>query len=143
MNDNYDDIINLPHPISKNHPQMSMLNRAAQFAPFAALTGHDAAIQESARLTDSQIDLDESANNILSEKLNCILAKIEEKPTVELTHFQPDVIKSGGSYVVTTGTIKKFDEYDHCLVMDNGQRIPISSILKIRSSAIDDSIIYD
>jgi hypothetical protein len=96
MNDNYDDIINLPHPISKNHPQMSMLNRAAQFAPFAALTGHDAAIQESARLTDSQIDLDESANNILSDKLNCILAKIEEKPIVELTHFQPDVIKSGG-----------------------------------------------
>jgi hypothetical protein len=139
MNDNYDDIIDLPHPTSKKYPRMSMLNRAAQFAPFAALTGHDAAVQESARLTDSQIELDESGNNVLSDKLNCVLAHIEEKPTVELTHFQPDAIKSGGSYIVTTGTIKKLDEYKQCLVMDDGLRIPISSILEIRSSVIDDS----
>ena len=96
MMDLYDDIINLPHHVSERHPQMSMYNRAAQFAPFAALAGHDSAITEAARLTDAEQELPESEAEILDRKL-ARLQTMEEKTPVTVTYFVPDSRKDGGS----------------------------------------------
>lgn len=128
---NYDDIIHLPHHVSKKHPQMTMLNRAAQFAPFAALTGHDAAIQETARLTSSQRLLDDSDNEILDRKMAIIRAKLAESPTLTLIYFQPDEHKNGGAYKSVTGQLKKIDDYLHTLILSDETTIPISSIFEI------------
>jgi len=128
---NYDDIIHLPHHVSKKHPQMTMLNRAAQFAPFAALTGHDAAIQETARLTSSQRLLDDSDNEILDRKMSIIRAKLAESPTLTLIYFQPDEHKNGGAYKSVTGQLKKIDDYLHTLILSDETTIPISSIFEI------------
>lgn len=127
----YDDIIHLPHHVSKKHPQMTMLNRAAQFAPFAALTGHDAAIQETARLTSSQRLLDDSDNEILDRKMAIIRAKLAESPTLTLIYFQPDEHKNGGAYKSVTGQLKKIDDYLHTLILSDETTIPISSIFEI------------
>ena len=128
---NYDDIIHLPHHVSKKHPQMTMLNRAAQFAPFAALTGHDAAIQETARLTSSQRLLDDSDNEILDRKMAIIRTKLAESPTLTLIYFQPDEHKNGGAYKSVTGQLKKIDDYLHTLILSDETTIPISSIFEI------------
>ena len=90
MTDKYDDIINLPHHVSKRHPQMSMMNRAAQFAPFAALTGHSAAIEETARLTESQQELADEDSEILNHKMAYLREAINEHPTISITYFEPD-----------------------------------------------------
>ncbi|MBO7636772.1 MAG: hypothetical protein J6S89_09360 [Paludibacteraceae bacterium] len=127
----YDDIIHLPHHVSKKHPQMTMLNRAAQFAPFAALTGHDAAIQETARLTSSQRLLDDSDNEILDRKMAIIRSKMAESPTLTLIYFQPDEHKNGGAYKSVTGQLKKIDDYLHTLILSDETTIPISSIFEI------------
>ena len=124
-NNSYDDIINLPHPVSKNHPQMPLWDRAAQFAPFAALTGHDAAIKETARLTDERLELSEEAIAQLNEKIN-----IEQN--VSITYFIPDAKKSGGSYVVCSGVAKKVDEYEHTIIMTDQTVIPIEQIIDIK-----------
>ena len=100
-NNSYDDIINLPHPVSKNHPQMPLRDRAAQFAPFAALTGHDAAIKETARLTDERLELSEEVIAQLNEKINIIRNNIGIEQKVSITYFIPDAKKAGGSYVNT------------------------------------------
>ena len=96
-------MINLPHPVSKVHPQMPIAERAAQFSPFAALTGYGDAVKETARLTDAKIELDEDAKEILDEKLKQIREQIEEHPEIEITYFQPDERKKGGSYITITG----------------------------------------
>ena len=127
----YDDIIHLPHHVSKKHPQMTMLNRAAQFAPFAAFTGHDAAIQETARLTSSQRLLDDSDNEILDRKMAIIRSKMAESPTLTLIYFQPDEHKNGGAYKSVTGQLKKIDDYLHTLILSDETTIPISSIFEI------------
>ena len=98
-NNSYDDIINLPHPVSKNHPQMPLRDRAAQFAPFAALTGHDAAIKETARLTDERLELSEEAIAQLNERINIIRNNIGIEQKISITYFIPDEKKAGGSYV--------------------------------------------
>lgn len=128
---NYDDIIHLPHHVSKRHPQMTMLNRAAQFAPFAALTGHDAAIQETARLTSSQRLLDDSDNEILDRKMAIIRSKLTESPTLTLIYFQPDEHKRGGAYKSVTGQLKKIDDYLQTLILADETTISISSIFEI------------
>ena len=99
-NNSYEDIINLPHPVSKNHPQMPLRDRAAQFAPFAALTGHDAAIKETARLTDERLELSEEVIAQLNEKINIIRNNIGIEQNVSITYFIPDAKKAGGSYVM-------------------------------------------
>ena len=129
--DNYDDIINLPHHVSKRHPQMSMWNRAAQFAPFAALTGYDAAIQESGRLTDEWIDLGDSGNEELNQKIKLLLSKISEQPLVIIEYFVPDEHKEGGSYQSYTGNVKRIDEYEHTIVMTDGKKIQLRMIRNI------------
>lgn len=130
---NYDDIIHLPHHRSKKHAPMPLIDRAAQFSPFAALTGHDAAIKETARLTDRKIELDEYEIAALDEKLQMIKIQLDVKKSSEITvtYFQPDMRKEGGEYVNVTGNVKKMDEYDKCLIMNDGTRILIEDIIDI------------
>ena len=127
----YDDIINLPHHISKKHPQMSLEARAAQFAPFAALTGYDDAVKETARLTNERIDLDDEAKMMLDAKLQVIREQLSEKPLVTITYFVPDAKKDGGKYVTTNGNVKKIDDYKHLIILDNSLEIPIDEIIDI------------
>lgn len=131
----YDDIINLPHHVSARHPQMPLSERAAQFAPFAALTGHNAAIQETARYTDSFAQLDGDRKELLNEKLRELVLRLQEdgaqKPEVEITYFQPDLRKSGGSYVTVRGSVKKIDGYEHRILFEDGTFIEMGKIYSI------------
>ncbi len=128
----YDDIINLPHHVSKRHPQMSLQNRAAQFSPFAALTGHEAAIQETARLTDSFIELSEDRKERLDEQLQMIVENLAQKPECEITYFQPDERKTGGSYTTICGRIKKIDRFEQKIMFTDGTALPINHLFAIR-----------
>ena len=132
MTHDYDDIINLPHYEPKHHPRMSMWNRAAQFAPFAALTGYDAAIRESGRLTDDWIDLRESGNEELNRKMELLLSELSERPLVTIEFFLPDSHKSGGSYQTCTGNVKRIDEYEKCIEFTDGKIIPLDAIRDIK-----------
>lgn len=127
----YEDIINLPHHVSSTRPQMSMLERAAQFSPFAALTGYDTAIKETGRLTDEKIEIGEEALTFLNMKLQLLVDNLDDKPEVTFTYFKPDERKSGGAYVDVTGTVKKVDDYERQIVMHNGTKIPLDDILNI------------
>jgi len=131
MNRNYDDIINLPHHVSKKHPQMSLEARSAQFAPFAALTGYDDMIDETARITNSRKVLNEEQKAILDRKLKLIQEKIETKPEITITYFVPDLIKDGGEYVSTTGKVKRIDKYKQVIVLEDKMEIPIVEIIEI------------
>lgn len=130
-NHNYDDIINLAHHVSSTRARMPVSDRAAQFSPFAALTGHDAAIKETARLTDECMELDESSKTILNEKLQIIMERIKEQPEITVTYFRPDEKKTGGAYINVTGYVKKIDEYQRVVVMMEGTRIPIEQIVEM------------
>jgi len=127
----YDDIIYLPHSSSTTHPHMSAYDRAAQFAPFAALTGHDAAITETARLTETRVELDEYSKEDLNQRLRIIQDQMDEQPEVSITYFQPDQRKSGGAYITAVGYIKKIDEYERTVVMQDDTRISIDQIIAI------------
>ncbi len=128
IEDNYEDIINLPHHVSETRPRMSMIDRAAQFSPFAALTGHEAALSETARLTDTRIELDDCEKEIINEKLIMIS---DGRCTATVTYFRPDEMKFGGAYIDVTGTVKKMDYFSREIVMTNGERIPVNEILNI------------
>ncbi len=131
MTNEYDDIINLPRPVSKTRPRMKMIDRAAQFSPFAALTGYDAAVKETARLTDRRIELSEDMKSELNDRLLFIADWIEEQPEVEITYFEPDAKKKGGAYITANGTVKKIDEYNRTVIMTDGTLIPIDEIISI------------
>lgn len=133
MKDQYEDIINLPHHVSKTRPQMSELERAAQFSPFAALTGYDTAVKETERLTDEKPELSEEAQAILDIKQKIILEHIKEKPEIRVTYFVSDNKKAGGGYVTVTGNVKRIDKYEHILVMTEGLKIPMNEITEIDS----------
>jgi hypothetical protein len=124
----YDDIINLPHPNSAKHPRMSLYDRAAQFSPFAALTGHEEAIEETARLTDTRTDLDEDMLAGLDEKIRIIRENLDSDLEVTVSYFVPDERKNGGSYRDYTGIVKKIDEYEQAIIMSDRTVIPISRI---------------
>lgn len=124
----YDDIINLPHHVSPNHKPMPMANRAAQFAPFAALTGHDAAILETIRQTETFKELTDEEKILLSHKL---LDAINKQILIEVTYFIPDETKTGGSYKTVVGRIKKWNEYDNTIVMSEGHEVKIELISEI------------
>lgn len=127
----YDDIIDLPHHVSSRHPQMSLEDRAAQFSPFAALTGHEAAILETARQTDAFIELDDDRKAQLDEQL-CLLKENQfQKPEIKVTYFQPDEKKSGGAYVTVRGRVKKIDEYGHQIVFMDGMMISMEKVFSI------------
>lgn len=134
MNDDifkYNDIINLQHHVSKKHPQMSIDARAAQFAPFAALTGHSDSIKETARLTDKRIEIDEEFKKIIDRKLQIIQEKISFKPKISITYFIPDDKKKGGKYVTVIGNVKKIDRYNKTIVFTDSTIIPINEIIDI------------
>ncbi len=126
----YDDIFDLPHHVSERHPQMSMYNRAAQFAPFAALTGHNAAITEAARLTEAEQELSESDAEVLNRKL-AYLQSLDEKPTISVTYFVPDDKKEGGSYHTATGIVKSVEPDKGVLQFEDGTGIPVIRIKDI------------
>ena len=127
----YDDIINLPHHVSSSRPHMSSFDRAAQFSPFAALTGYDDVVKETARLTEKRVELDESRKAALNDRLCIIHDTLVEQPTVIITYFQPDKKKSGGAYVTATGSVKKIDEYVRTVFMHDTTKIPIDEIISI------------
>ena len=133
---NYDDIINLHRPISK-HPQMSLYQRSAQFAPFAALTGHDEAVKETARLTDAKLEIDEYTKEELNRRILYINENINLSPEVSITYFVPDSKKSGGAYVTETGVVSKIKEYENLIVMTSGLEIPIQEIILIKGTVFD------
>ena len=131
----YDDIINLPHYVSRTRPPMSMENRAAQFAPFAALSGHYEAINETARQTSSKIELSEGDLANLTKRLDFA---IQLQSPVTITYFQPDSHKKGGQYVTAHGIIKKIDEYDGCIIFTDKRSIRLADVLSIDGNIFND-----
>lgn len=127
----YDDIINMPHHTSAVRPHMSNYDRAAQFSPFAALTGHDAAVKETARLTEEKQELDDYEKARLNDKLQIIADRLPSNPMVTITYFSPDEQKSGGAYRVCSGCVKKIDGQGHTVVMTDKKVIPIQQISEI------------
>ena len=138
MNNKYDDILRLPHHVSKTHPQMSMQNRAAQFSPFAALVGYDDLIAETARLTDQKMDLDETVKSVLNERLRLLLELLPQRPEVSITYFQPDGKKAGGTYQTVSGMVCKFLAFDRILIMQDGTQIPVCEIADIEGRCFCD-----
>ena len=134
MSGKYDDIIGLPHPTSSKHPRMPISERAAIFSPFAALSGHSAALAETARLTDQKIELDEDTKAELDRKQAVLLEHIGEQPEVMVTWFQSDERKDGGAYVTVTGRLRKIDEAERALVLLDGTRVPLEDVMELESS---------
>lgn len=131
----YDDIIDLPHHVSTSRPQMSRLDRAAQFAPFAALTGYGAAIKETARLTDKRAELGEYELMELNAGIQMLMERIDEHPQVEITYFKPDERKDGGAYLTVKSRAKRLNEYERFILLENGTEIPFDDIYKIELCA--------
>lgn len=135
----YDDIINLPHHESTKHPKKPTLDRAAQFLPFSALTGHDAAVRETARLTDGRAELDEIKKEELDVHLQLLREQLAQKTQVSITYFVPDAKKDGGAYLTITGTIAKIEEARHQVIMENGTVILTNDIYEIESAIFDNA----
>ena len=133
MSGPYDDIINLPHPTSQRHPRMPVRDRAAIFSPFAALSGHGAAIAETARLTEQRIELDEDTRAELDRRQAVLLEHMDEQPEITITWFQPDERKDGGAYLTTTGRLRKFRELERILVLADGTEIPLEDVVALES----------
>jgi len=129
----YDDVINRQHPTSKKHPRMSNMNRAAQFAPFAALTGYEESIEETARLTDRRIELSEYEIEELNAKLNSIQEHIKERPEVTITYFQHDERKEGGAYITVTGKVRRIDDVNRILVFEDERIVWIESMINVNT----------
>lgn len=124
----YFDIISRKHPTSNKHPRMSNMNRAAQFAPFAALTGYEESIEESSRLTDRKIELSEYEIEELNTRLNFIQEHIKDRPKVTITYFQPDERKDGGAYFSISGKVRRIDEVNKIIVFEDERNLDINSI---------------
>lgn len=144
MNDDasrlYGDIIELPHHVSTKHPQMPKAARAAQFMPFAALTGFGAAISETARQTDGRIELSEYRQELINQALNHIAKNIKNRPTATITYFRPDEKKAGGEYVTLSGAAKKFLEFERVLILEKDIKIPIDDIIDISGLEVGETL---
>ena len=127
----YDDIIGLPRPVSETHPRMPMLDRAAQFSPFAALTGYDAAITETARLTEDKRELTEEQKQIISQSLSELQGRLKTDPKVTVVYFEPDARKTGGSYRTVSGEAKRVDPLWGMLELADGTAIPFENIFSL------------
>ncbi|MCR5090984.1 MAG: hypothetical protein K6C08_15910 [Oscillospiraceae bacterium] len=130
----YADIIDLPHPVSKRHPQMALHNRAAQFSPFAALTGYDAAVAEAGRYTDSRLDITDSQISGISAKLRLLQEELDEKPEIEIRYFLPDERKPGGAYITVKSRVLKIDEYRQAVFLADGAAVPFQEIYSLEIS---------
>lgn len=126
----YDDIIDLPRPESE-YPRMSLHDRAAQFSPFAALTGYGDEVEETARITDSRLEADDDAIARINENLRYIAENLYDLPKVEITYFVPDERKSGGNYVKAAGEVRLLEEYGSTVIFRDGRKIPIKDIHEI------------
>ena len=133
MNHQYDDILSLPRPVSPSHPPMPLIDRAAQFSPFAALTGFEAAVQEAARLTEVRPELDESRKEQLNACLQLLKTHSRARPQAEICYFKPDERKAGGACVTVTGAVKKVDDFAGRVTMADGTVIPMEDILNIKA----------
>jgi len=133
VNGKYDDLLRLPHPASERHPRMPISDRAAIFSPFAALTGHGAAIAETARLTDQRVELGDDDRARLDRKQQLLEELAAEQPEVIVTWFLPDGRKDGGSCVTTAGRLKRTDGVERVMILTDGTRIPLDDILDIES----------
>lgn len=133
----YDDIINIRHYSSPSRPRMSRMNRAAQFAPFAALTGYDDAVAETARLTDKKRELTEDEKIILSERIRILSENADNRPVVEITYFLSDSRKEGGSYEKISGTVRRIDEGEMKVIFTDGTRVDIGDICGIEGDIFD------
>ena len=131
MNTPYDDIIGLPHPVSKRHRPMSLADRAAQFAPFAALTGYGDAVLETARVTDRKLELTEDELRVLDEALKELRPLLPQRPSVTFVYFKPDARKDGGAYLTRTGIVKKIDDYGRRILLEDGSIIPMDDLAEI------------
>lgn len=132
----YDDIIDHEHYVDPDRPQMSRLNRAAQFSPFAALTGYEDLIDEAARQTSTQIELDDSTKEEIGRRID-VLLHLDEAPAAVITYFVQDAKKLGGEYETVTGIIKKYSEYSRVIIMENGTQIPIDDVVEIQSDSFN------
>ena len=136
----YEDIINLPHHVSKTRPQMSLIERAAQFSPFSALDGYDDAVDETARLTDRQAALSDDARTELDRKMQFLKEVISFHPEVTAVYFLPDLKKEGGAYLTAIGRVKKLDDFERAMVFDDGSVIPYDSILAISGEVFPEEL---
>ncbi len=129
----YEDIVDLPHHVSKKYPQPTMADRAARFSPFAAISGYEDMVKEAARVTEERIDITDATKELLNEKLNMIIEFLDEEPEVSITYFEPDMRKAGGAYITVIGTVKRIDEYEHLVIMTDGKKINIHEIYNLQS----------
>ena len=139
MNNPYDDIIGMPHHVSKNHPQMSMRDRAAQFSPFAALVGYEDAIDETGRQTDEKHELSEQEQAELDHRLSILVANVKNKPEIHIKYFVPDARKVGGSYKVITGNVRQISIPERMLKMIDGNILRIDDIVGIDGQLFEDA----
>ncbi len=135
----YEDILDLPHPTSRRHPPMSRGDRAAQFAPFAALTGYEDAVKETARLTSTRVELTEDMMAFLNRKLAFLCEHIDSEPYVAVTYFQPDPRKAGGAYVTEEGTLRRVDDVAGVLELSGRRTVPLREIISLESDAFGDA----
>ena len=133
MSGPYDDIINLPHPTSRRHPRMPIRDRAAIFSPFAALSGHGAALAETARRTERRMELAEDVRAELDRRQVVLLEHMDEQLELTVTWFQPDARKEGGAYLTATGRLKKFRELERILILTDGTEIPLEDVVALES----------
>ena len=136
MRGSYEDIINLPHHRSSKHAHMPRHKRAAQFSPFAALTGYDSALREAGRITNRRVELDEYIKADLNERLCLIQEHIKDQPNISVVYFQADHLKEGGSYRTATGPVRKIDKYEEVVVMEDGNKIVINDIIEIKGQLL-------
>lgn len=129
----YHDIIHMPHHVSSSRAQMTRLNRAAQFSPFAALTGYDAVIRETGRLTDRRIELSEEQLAVLDRKQQILRGELQRYPEVSVTYFVPDARKSGGTYVTVSGNVKRIDSHRRTMILTDGTKIPMDDVVGLDS----------
>ena len=129
----YEDMLFLPHPVSTVHPPMTRQNRAAQFAPFAALTGYSDAVRETARRTEARVELDENVKAVLDRKLQLLKESLGKGPEIVVTYFVPDLKKAGGAYVTAKGRIRKLDPYGRRIVLEDGTEIFMERITALES----------
>ncbi len=137
MTNKYDDIIHLPRHMSTTREAMPIRDRAAQFSPFAALTGHDAAIKETARLTEERIELDTYIKDGLNKKLQVLMKYIGDNPKITVTYFQSDKMKDGGTYITLTGKVKKINEYKKIIILEDNTKISMNEIVDIQGKIFD------